>query len=68
MKKVILEIIPENGDVIEIDDQQFIPKIGDSIMIAQDSGTIIQDVVRREFRYMDNELKKIAIYTEKNNI
>ena len=64
MKKTNLEITSNDGLLTEVPDQEFIPCIGDTIMIAKDSGTVIEKVVHREFRYMENKLIIVAIYTE----
>ena len=65
MKNVILEIIPEDEKALEISDQQHIPNLGDSIMVSKDPGVAIQNVTSRQFRYMDNELRRIVVHTEK---
>ena len=64
MKKTSLEITSEDGSITEVTDQEFIPCIGDTIMVAKKNGTVIEKVVHREFRYMESELLLIVVYTE----
>ena len=65
MKTVILEIIPEDEKILEVSNQEYIPSVGDSIMVVKDPGVAIQNVTSRQFRYKDNELVRIVIHTEK---
>lgn len=68
MRKASLEISSADGFVTEIHDQEFIPCIGDTVMVAKDSGVVIEKIVHREFRYMEDTLALVVVYTEPHSV